>query len=50
MLAAMKGKMPDQATLQQVPYLVNDKTDAGTLVRDGNCCTKWANWKKPRPN
>ena len=35
MLADMKGKMPDQATLQQVPYLVNDKTDAGTLVRDG---------------
>ncbi len=35
MLAAMKGKMPDQATEQQVPYLVNDKTDAGTLVRDG---------------
>jgi len=35
MLASMKGKMPDQATLQQVPYLVNDKTDAGTLVRDG---------------
>ena len=35
MLAAMKGKMPDQATLQQLPYLVNEKTDAGTLVRDG---------------
>jgi len=35
MLAAMKGKMPDQETLQKVPYLVNDKTDAGTLVRDG---------------
>ncbi len=35
MLAAMKGKMPDQATLQQVPYLVNDQTEAATLVRDG---------------
>jgi tetratricopeptide (TPR) repeat protein len=35
MLAAMKGKMPDEATVQQVPYLVKDKTEAGTLVRDG---------------
>ena len=31
----MKGKMPDQETVQKVPYLVNDKTDADTLVRDG---------------
>ena len=35
MLEAMKGKMPDQETLQKVPYFVNDKTDADTLVRDG---------------
>ena len=34
-LAEMKGKMPDQETVQKVPYLVNDKTDADTLVRDG---------------
>ena len=35
MLAAMRGQMPDEATLQQVPYIVNDKTEASTLVRDG---------------
>jgi tetratricopeptide (TPR) repeat protein len=34
-LASMRGKMPDDATLQQKPYIANDKTDAGTLVRDG---------------
>jgi len=50
MLDAMKGRMPDQETLQKVPYFVNDKTDAGTLVRDGNCFMRWANWTKPRPN
>ena len=33
--ASMRGKMPDDATLQQVPYIANDKTQAGTLVRDG---------------
>jgi len=35
LLADMKGKMPDQETVQRLPYLVNDITDAGTLVRDG---------------
>ena len=34
-LAAMRGKMPDDATLQQIPYIANEKTEAGTLVRDG---------------
>src|ERR1039458_5608597 len=34
-LASMRGKMPDDATLQQIPYIANDKTEAGTLVRDG---------------
>jgi general secretion pathway protein D len=34
-LASMRGKMPDEATLQQIPYIVNDQTEAGTLVRDG---------------
>ena len=35
LLVAMRGKMPDEATLQQIPYILNEKTDAGTLVRDG---------------
>ena len=35
MIAAMQGQMPDEATLQQAPFIVNDKTDADTLVRDG---------------
>jgi tetratricopeptide (TPR) repeat protein len=35
LLASMRGKMPDEATLQQTQYLANDKTEAGTLVRDG---------------
>ena len=35
MLAAMKGKMPDKATLQEVPYIVTNQIEAGTLVRDG---------------
>ena len=35
MIAALKGRRPDKPTLQQVPYIVKDKTDAGTLVRDG---------------
>jgi tetratricopeptide (TPR) repeat protein len=35
LLAAMRGKMPDDATLQQIPYIANDKTEAGTLGRDG---------------
>ena len=35
MLAASRGQTPDEATLQEVPYIANDKTQAGTLVRDG---------------
>jgi hypothetical protein len=35
LLASMRGKMPDEATLQQIPYIAKDKTEAGTLVRDG---------------
>src|ERR1035437_4902736 len=35
LLASMRGKMPDDATLQQIPYIANDKINAGTLVRDG---------------
>ncbi len=35
LLTSMRGQMPDQQTLDQVPYINNDKTDAGTLVRDG---------------
>ncbi|HLZ53748.1 MAG TPA: hypothetical protein VKS19_04640 [Verrucomicrobiae bacterium] len=35
MLAALRGKVPDDATLQEVPLIANDKTEAGTLVRDG---------------
>ena len=35
LLASMRGKMPDEATLQQVPYITKDKTEANTLVRDG---------------
>ena len=35
LLAAMKGRMPDEATVNQVPYIAKDITDAGTLVRDG---------------
>ena len=35
MIVAMRGKMPDAATLDQVPAIVGEKTDANTLVRDG---------------
>jgi tetratricopeptide (TPR) repeat protein len=34
-LASMLGKMPDEETQQKIPYIINDKTAAGTLVRDG---------------
>jgi tetratricopeptide (TPR) repeat protein len=34
-LAAMRGKMPDTATLEQVPIIANEHTEAGTLVHDG---------------
>ena len=35
LIAALRGKVPDDATLQEVPLIANDKTEAGTLVRDG---------------
>ena len=35
MLTAAKGRMPDAATLEQVPQLITNKLEAGTLVRDG---------------
>ncbi len=35
MMAAMKGRVPDTATLEQIPAIINDKTQAGTLVQDG---------------
>jgi tetratricopeptide (TPR) repeat protein len=35
LLASMRGKMPDEATVQQIPYIANDKTEAGTLLQDG---------------
>ena len=34
-LASMHGKMPDEETQQKIPYIINDKTEAGTLVQDG---------------
>lgn len=35
MLDAMKGKMPDQETVDRVPQIQKDKIDAGTMVQDG---------------
>jgi tetratricopeptide (TPR) repeat protein len=35
MIASMRGKVPDAQTLEQIPAIVNDKTDAATLVQDG---------------
>lgn len=35
MLWAMRGKMPDVATLEQIPAIVTNKVDAATLVQDG---------------
>ncbi|MGA2788153.1 MAG: hypothetical protein ABSF60_11560 [Verrucomicrobiota bacterium] len=35
LLLSMRGKMPDEATQQQAQYITKDKTEAGTLVRDG---------------
>jgi tetratricopeptide (TPR) repeat protein len=35
MLAAMKGRMPSTAVLDQVPQMVSQKVDASTLVQDG---------------
>ena len=35
MLAAMKGRIPSAAVVEQVPQMINQKVDAGTLVQDG---------------
>ncbi len=35
MIAQMRGTQPDLATQQQVPEIINQKTDAATLARDG---------------
>ena len=35
LMVSLKGRMPDTATLDRVPQIVSDKTDAGTLVQDG---------------
>jgi len=35
MIAAMQGRMPDPATVDQIPALAKEKTDAATLVQDG---------------
>jgi tetratricopeptide (TPR) repeat protein len=34
-LASMKGRMPDQETIDRIPDIAKQKTDAGTLVQDG---------------
>jgi tetratricopeptide (TPR) repeat protein len=35
MIAAMRGQIPDEATLQQLPIVADEKIEASTLVRDG---------------
>ncbi len=35
LIASMKGKIPDQATTEEIPAIVNDKTQAATWVQDG---------------
>jgi tetratricopeptide (TPR) repeat protein len=35
MIAAMRGRVPDAPTLEQIPVVAKEKTDAGTLVQDG---------------
>jgi tetratricopeptide (TPR) repeat protein len=35
LLASTRGKRPDEPTVQQAQYIANDKTQAGTLTRDG---------------
>jgi len=35
LIASMKGRVPDQATMEQIPGIMNDKTQAATLVQDG---------------
>ena len=35
LIAASRGRVPDQATLEKMPAVVNQKVDAATLVQDG---------------
>ena len=35
MIAALKGRMPDAATMEKMPQLAAQKVSAGTLVQDG---------------
>lgn len=35
MLAALRGRIPDAQTVDQIPAMIKDKTDAATLVQDG---------------
>ncbi len=35
LIAASRGRVPDQATLEKMPSVVNQKVDAATLVQDG---------------
>ncbi|HUA38607.1 MAG TPA: hypothetical protein VMA35_09475 [Candidatus Sulfopaludibacter sp.] len=35
LIASLRGKVPDRETLDKVPLVANDKTEADTLVRDG---------------
>ena len=35
LMAAQRGQVPDEATVQQIPAITGVKTDAATLVRDG---------------
>ncbi|MEI9961755.1 MAG: hypothetical protein WDM76_11660 [Limisphaerales bacterium] len=34
-IASLRGRVPDEQTLQQMPAIVNEKRDAGTLVQNG---------------
>ena len=49
-LAALHGKIPDEETQQKIPYIVKDKTEAGTLVRDGKLLYEMANSMRPKSN
>lgn len=35
LIASMAGRMPDQATMEQIPAIMSDKTESATLVQDG---------------
>ena len=35
LIVAMRGRMPDPATLDRIPSVLKDKSDAATLVQDG---------------